>query len=172
MKKLFALVFFFLQLFVASANPAHEFHASIAEVKYNPHSKSFEVGVRFFTEDLAAVLSKQAGTKIRIDKNPDTESLIAKYTSGSFQLVSQNGNPMMCNYIGFENEGELTWVYMEMPAANFNIETLNVRYISLFDYFADQVNTVNVFYHDKVSTLVFRAAEQADMLPVKFMNNR
>ena len=136
------LVLFFSLLLASAtvvvARPSHDFHASIAEVKYNPQSRSFEVGVRYFTDDLAALLSKQEGKAVRIDKNPNTENLIARYTLQSFQLLGKSGNPMLSNYIGFENEGELTWVYMEIPASNFNIETLKVRYITLFDYFEDR----------------------------------
>ena len=169
MKK--GLLFLFcwaLALVMVQAAPAHNFHATLAEVRYNPASNSFEVGIRYFTDDLAAVLSKQQGKAVAINHTAEAEQLLAEYTMRRFELRSDNGTSLLNNYLGFENEGELTWVYVEIPAGSHELASLNVRNILLFDFFPDQVNNVNVYIHDQVATLVFRAQQELELQQVLF----
>ena len=167
-KGLLLLVLWALALVSVQANPTHEFHATLAEVRYNPSSNSFEVGIRYFTDDLAAVLTKQKGKPVAITHEAENEQLVAEYTMRRFEMRTDDGQSLLNNYLGFENEGELTWVYLEIPASNYNIATLNLRNMLLFDYFADQVNNVNIYVNDQVATLVFRAQQEIELQQVLF----
>ena len=161
MRYLLLITLFFGLLQAVPARPAHEFHATITEVKYNPQTKHFETGIRFFTDDLAAVLSKEQDSKVKIDKTGQADPLIASYVLKRFQLQGPRNAVLQCNFLGTEIDEDLLWVYLELPLGNYPLNGLSVQNTILMDHFEDQVNTVNVFIDDKVGTFVLRKGEES-----------
>jgi hypothetical protein len=165
MKNLFFLLPFFFLSISAFSRPVHEFHASIGDIKYNAESKAFEVALRMFTDDLSAALSKQLGTKLKVDPNGKTNEQIADYTMRRFGMIGVKNQPMQLNFVGVEVEDDVVWVYLEVPIGNFPLQSLKVRNTVLMDQYEDQVNTVNVFLKEEPVTLVFRKGVEVQPIP-------
>ncbi|NIK74367.1 hypothetical protein FHS56_001880 [Thermonema lapsum] len=158
-----------LCLFFSSFTLRHDFHASLADVRYNVESKHFEVALRVFTDDLEADLSKFTGKQIRYpkqgkDKSPDP--FLVAYLKERFYPVYK-GKPLNdIRYLGKENVVDVTWIYFEIPASDIRAEKLEWQYSVMLDLFDDQSNLLNIEYRGRKATLLFDRAHPR--LPVEW----
>ena len=126
-------------------NPMHPFYISVTEINHNANEKSLEISCKIFTEDLENVLNKTANPKIEISnpKNKDqVTKLISQYLQAHLQL-RVNGQPVTMELLGFEEEREATWSYLQVtnvPA----VKKLEIVDSILYESFAEQINLVHV----------------------------
>lgn len=68
----------------------HDFHTSLTEINFNPKSKSLELSVRVFTDDLETALTNfNKGKLVRIeDPESVVNPLIEQYIRKNLALVS------------------------------------------------------------------------------------
>ncbi|GIV39845.1 MAG: hypothetical protein KatS3mg033_1645 [Thermonema sp.] len=155
-----ALVSFICSFWLSfvSLSTRHDFHTSLADVRYNTKSKHFEVALRVFTDDLEADLSKFTGKKVRYpqqgkDRSPD--AALTAYLKQHFYPVYK-GKPLNdIHYLGKENIVDVTWIYFEIPAGSIRPDKLRWRYSLMFDLFDDQNNLLNIDYQGRKATLLF-----------------
>ena len=144
-----------LTFFLSSAHRAHDFHASVTQMQYNPKDRAFEISIRVFTDDLEKALTQLSGTKVDLGPNDKNDPLIEKYIRAHFSHISPQKQPKSFQYIGHEIEADANWLYLEMPYAEGFKGGLLKQNI-LMDMFDDQVNMVNVSYQGQKKTFVFR----------------
>lgn len=141
-------------LFV-SARPAHDFHASVTQMQYNPKERAFEISIRVFTDDLEKALTEASGAKVSLGPNDKNDPIIEKYIRAHFAHVSPQKQPRPFQYIGHEIEADANWLYLEMPYPESFTGGL-LKQNALMELFDDQVNMVNVQYQGQKKTFVFR----------------
>lgn len=139
----------------SSARPAHDFHASVTQMQYNPKERAFEISIRVFTDDLEKALSEMAGAKVSLGPDGKNDPLIEKYIRTHFAHISPAKQPKPFQYVGHEAEADANWLYLEMPYAE-PFQGGLLKQNVLMELFDDQVNMVNIKYQDQKKTFVFR----------------
>jgi len=98
----------------------HPFYVSVSELNYNAQSKSMEITVRCFADDLEEALrSENRGLKVdlvQVPRQPLTDSAIARYMRKHFG-VKADAAALSPNMVGAEMNDGYFWIYLEAPQA-------------------------------------------------------
>jgi hypothetical protein len=142
---------------------AHKFHASFATLNYNEQSKSVEVTMRIFPDDLEAALSKQLGRSVKLEKSKESSLMIMNYLRKTFEL-KQGGRVQTFRWVGMELGVDSAWLYFEakLPAGIVGAQIRNQFLCELFD---DQTNVVSIKYRGKQLDQVFRRNDEFKRIP-------
>ena len=144
---------FFLGM--TASRPAHDFHASVTQMQYDPKGKVFEISIRLFTNDLEKVLSQEVNATVRLSKDSKSDAIIEKYVRSHFAYTTLQKQLKTLKYVGHEVEADANWIYLEMPCAEpFQGGVLKQN--ALMEMFEDQVNMVTIQYQGQKKTFVFR----------------
>ncbi|WP_314514847.1 DUF6702 family protein [Xanthocytophaga agilis] len=149
----FVLVF---SIFILSSFRKHEFHSSLAEIHYNPATKSLEVSLRVFSDDLETALSKENKRTLKVEDNATIDPFIKQYLSRHFVLADTKNAKKSINWVGKEITVDVTWLYFEIPVTE-ELNGLKINNTLLFESFDDQVNIVNVIYKSQKKTYLFKS---------------
>lgn len=144
----------------------HDFHTSLTEMRYNTKSKTFEISLRVFTDDLQKVLSEtNQNKKFLVENNDKNDSFVEAYIKKQFVVVNAKNQKTIINYIGKEKEGEATWIYLEMPV----IESINGSKIHnnvLIDMFEDQTNILNIFIQNQKKSYLYNVKSKVFVVEI------
>ncbi|MBL7733803.1 MAG: hypothetical protein JNM88_21710 [Chitinophagaceae bacterium] len=143
-KWLFAPV---LAVILLSATPVkkHPFHVSVVEVNHNATEKSLEISCKIFTDDFEKVLGRNYKTKVDLINPPNKaamDSLVKKYLF-SHLTIKANGKPVSFSYVGFENDNEAAYGYLEVVNVP-SISRLDISTNIMYDMFDDQMNILHI----------------------------
>ncbi len=157
----FSISIILYPLFTATA---HDFHTSITRLEYNAKDKTFEVSIRLFTDDFEKALSRaNNGQKIVVRNNDKNDAIVERYVRQYFALLSPQKQKKAYTYIGKEQEGDATWIYIEIPVS----EAITGYFIQnglLIDTFADQTNLVNANYLSQKKSYLCKKDEVVHLL--------
>lgn len=126
-------------------NGPHPFHVSVIEIEHNPAEKTLEISCKIFTDDFEKILAKNYHAKVDLTNPPDIsamDSLVKRYLF-SHLTIKANGKAVPFTYIGFENDKEAAYGYIE----GANVPALSKVEIStniMYDLFDDQMNIIHV----------------------------
>ena len=137
---------------------AHEYHASVTNMQYNPKEQAFEVSIRMFTDDLERTLTREnGGQRVIFDKKyeKNNDLLLEKYVRKHFAVQTPQKQRKAYSYIGHETEADAQWIYLELPYAELFRGGM-IQQSVLLDMFDDQVNLVTVNYNAQKKTLLFK----------------
>jgi hypothetical protein len=133
----------------------HAFHTSITEMRYNAKTKSFEISLRVFMDDLEKMLSINNQNKKFVIENTDkNDPFIEQYVRKHFVVITPKNQKLIYQYVGKEKEGDATWIYLEMPV-NETIKGSKIQNSVLMDMFDDQTNIVNIFVNNDKKSYLF-----------------
>ncbi|MFD2245960.1 DUF6702 family protein [Pontibacter ruber] len=135
---------------------AHDYHTSITDVSYNPRTKSLEVAVKVFTDDLEDALSRRNKRKITYSKSGEVQRFLADYLQSSLTFEVAQGKPLKHTFVGAEEDADVIWAYVEVPLQATALSQLYVRNAVLTELFSDQMNIVNINYKGKVNSTLFQ----------------
>jgi len=137
---------FLWRLFPMVDAPAvHPFHVGVIEVNHNITEATLEVQCKLFTDDFEDALSKVYKRKadlIAPSLHASMDTLVNQYLKTHLS-IQVNGKLMSVNYLGFEQEREAVYVYLEIEKAPTLIERATVNTNLLFDLYDDQVNLIH-----------------------------
>lgn len=142
-------------LTLKTENLFHEFHTSLAEMHYNTQSKSLEVSLRVFSDDLENALGKANNRTVRVDATDGTDLLIKQYLAKNFSVIDSKNNRKPLTWVGKEIAVDVTWLYFEIPLTE-DLTGLKIQNSVLCEVFEDQVNIVNVNYRNQKRTYLFK----------------
>jgi len=145
----------------------HPFHVSVTEITHNAPEKLLEISCKIFTDDFEKVLAKNYKTKVDLINPPNKaamDSLVKKYIF-SHLSIKANGRPVQFNYLGFENDHEAAYGYIEVSNIT-SLTRLDISTSVMYDMFDDQMNIFHVIvngnrkstklnYPDKEAALSF-----------------
>lgn len=123
---------------------------SIVDAEYNPESKSLQLVIKFFVDDLELVLEKENEQVISIGtakENSNTNDFLIDYLSKHFILEQSKGS-LSFRFIGKEVDMDYVWVYIEYTAFDPDDSTSLTNSL-LTDYFASQTNKINIAIQGK-----------------------
>ncbi len=122
----------------------------MSHIKHNPASNTLEASIKMFANDFEDALKKLYNQKIDLLGKKDTvglNSLIQSYIANRFKLVF-NQKPLKQQYIGFETEEEVIWIYLEY-ASGKNLVSLEIENSLLCDFINQQSNLIRLEYGGK-----------------------
>ncbi len=139
-----SLAFLFL---VFSFAPVHRYYYSLSEVRVDTQKKTLNVSCRMFTDDLKTALENSAHKKIDLASkdNKEMQTLLTKYVTDHFK-ISIAGKPFKLVFVGYENEDDATWCYLEIPQF-VQKGNVNITDDLLFDFFSDQTNIIQFYWN-------------------------
>ena len=133
-------------LFIASSS--HDIHFSKSTVDYNEHSKTFQVVINVFTDDLELAIERSHDTldlEIGAETQHEaTDSLVADYCMPQI-VFKRNKKAVGFEFIGFEYDYDICYLYLEsdtLSIAQFDEILLGVNLF--FDVYDDQENVVDL----------------------------
>lgn len=124
---------------------AHEFHLSLTEIRHNSESKSIEISIKLFTDDLLVALEQAGAPKMELgteNEPPEANEYIESYLKRHFKLMV-NGKPTEFTYLGKEAELDATWCFVEVKDVR-KVQAIEVQNTLLLEAFDDQTNMVNL----------------------------
>ncbi|MGB0917955.1 MAG: DUF6702 family protein [Flavobacteriales bacterium] len=131
-----------IALFLA---PLHEFHSSVMQIDHNAKSKTLQITVRLFTDDLCVALENAGAPKMELgtqseppSANEHLESYLKKHVA-----FTVNGKEAAFKYLGKEAQLDATWCYLEIEKVG-NVRKLEVVNKLMLSEFDDQTNLVNL----------------------------
>ena len=128
----------------------HPFYVSVTEVEQNQQTKTVQVSVRIFFDDLETALSKRYKTNVNILKPKDrkqVDQLIAMYVKDHLRIKA-NGAELNLKYAGYEIEEEAAWCYFETDKLPV-IQQLNIQNNILFEQHEAQINMIHATVNGK-----------------------
>lgn len=144
----------------------HDFHTSLTEMRYNTKSKTFEISLRVFTDDLGKVLSAtNQNKKFLVENNDKNDPFIEAYVRKHFVVINPKNQRLIINYIGKEKEGEATWIYLEMPV-NESINGSKIQNNVLIDMFEDQTNILNIFVQNQKKSYLYNVKNRVFVVEI------
>ncbi len=138
-----------------SANAAHKFYASLAQLDYNEETKSFEIATRIFADDLELALTRRHGRAVYLDKTPDVANLVRAYLQERLEVRGRDGKLSELRWVGMEVQVDTVWVYVEAPLPQ-GTDGVSVRNRILLEQYDEQVNTTIIKVAGKQKDHAFR----------------
>lgn len=134
-------------LFLASVSLAHDFHVSKGLIDYNAESRSLQISLHLFIDDLEAALREHGADQLFLgtkQEHPKGEQYVARYLGQNVRL-EVNGSTVEPQFLGKETSEDLQaiWCYLEVPGIT-DLQRLTVTNTLLLDQFDDQQNLVHV----------------------------
>lgn len=131
----------------------HPFYVSVTEIRYNPGSGTLEMAQRVFRDDLEGALEKVMNEKVPFDRgNEKLSEALRQYLQDRVKL-KVNGKATSIEYLGYETEEDVIWLYMEARSAKKPAQ-LSIQNRVLMDMLPTQQNIVNVFMDKKPKSLL------------------
>ena len=148
----------------------HDFHVSKLDVRYNPASKSYELTLHLFLDDLEAAM-KASGMKVEPLKTNEEEeksnTRIRQYLTSNLRITS-DGKLLNLQYIGREEAERFDAVFIYLETENTGIPGhLSIENRLFHEIFTDQKNIVSVTYDKKLKAFEVLDKKQP-MLQVTF----
>lgn len=150
----------FVALLAMQPASAHDYHASITDVAYNPRTQSLEVAVKVFMDDLEDALSRQAKSNITYSSSSvAVKEQLADYLKSTLSFELEKGKPLKARLVGSEEDADVVWLYVEVPVQQAALTQLYIKNAILTDMFTDQMNIVNVNYNGKTESVLLQPGE-------------
>lgn len=141
-KRLNKPLILFLFLLLGSSFTAHKFYVSHYTIEYK--NQDLQITIKVFTDDLEKAL-QQADAALRIDEGSDIKVLGPKISNYYLQHLHLTGDKAMkLNWVGYELENDLVWVYMEVTGLKEAPKSLEIRCDALTEIYEDQINLFRV----------------------------
>lgn len=143
-----------LSLFLSVSFAPHPFYLGVCDLKYNELESKFEATVKVFTNDLEDALKRlgHPGADLLHPKNKkELESWLESYLTKRLS-IQLNGKELNLKVLGFENEEESSWIYLESLKCETPIK-MELKNEILYDFLQEQMNIVNVEKGGKVQSI-------------------
>ncbi len=123
-----------------SIGAAHPLHSSLTTVAWRPETRTIEVAVRVFTQDLQDALTRRAQTA-------------CAYVQAALTLREAGGGTVSTSTCAMQREGDVTWIRFTAQLADPH--GLRLSNTMLFERFADQINIVQSSIGGRARTVLF-----------------
>ncbi|MEQ6122860.1 DUF6702 family protein [Pseudotenacibaculum sp. MALMAid0570] len=124
---------------------AHKYYLSLTQIEYSKESKSLQVIINVFMDDIELALNKDYNIDLRLttkEELKNSDEYFEKYLKEKLQFKKDSNN-LKFNYLGKEYEGDLVYFYLEIENID-NPTSLEVTNKILVKHFSDQQNVVKM----------------------------
>jgi hypothetical protein len=134
---------------------AHPMHTSLAELTWDPPTRTARVAVRVYADDLAAALT-QGGAA--------SDARVSQYVRERFSLTDGAGRPLLLVPERVSRTGDAVVIRLR-AAVPAGLAGVRVAHQLLHERFADQVNVVRSSDGTRTATLLFVPGDGPKRLP-------
>ena len=160
-KKAFLLLFIIPLLSFS----AHKYYLSLTQIEYKNESKSIQIIINVFMDDIETALNKEYSIDLQLTNKNEMESndvYFKKYLEKNLYFKVDNTSSSF-NYIGKEYDGDLVYFYLEIENVN-SIEAIEVVNTILIDYFPEQQNLIKSKVNKKHSSILLTKTNDKGLL--------
>jgi uncharacterized protein DUF6702 len=133
---------------LTSAPPGagHPLHTTFTTIDWRSDSRTLQIAVRVFTQDLRGTLSAGAA---------GWDSAVCRYARSAIVVRAASGRALEATRCTVQDTADVTWIRLEAPAAS--VAGASVSNALLFESFEDQVNVVQATFatSGRSRTMVF-----------------
>lgn len=134
---------------------AHKFYTSLTQVEYNTSTRSAEVIMNMYTDDLEVAVSHQFNRKVK-SSDKDFISLCYQYLDTRFQMKDSKNHLLKNEYVGLEFKRDMVSIYLEIKLTQ-GLNEAHLKQATLLDTYSEQTNIVNIKNGKNKTSLIFRA---------------
>lgn len=121
---------------------AHKFFVSISQINYNQETKSLELALKLFTDDLENCINESTNKSIKISQEHTYDQDIANYLTKHLSIkINEKSSPF--NYLGKELEYDVTWCYLEIKSVE-TISAIEIENSIFTQLLPDQKNLIQL----------------------------
>lgn len=134
-------------------------------VEYKPESKTVQITMRIFIDDLQLAINKEFDHRIELgvsDEDDDYNDLISKYLDKSF-LLKINGKKQELHFLGKEYDYDLAILYIEVERID-KIDTIEIDDTMLMKEYPTQKNIIKLRINDRKKTFFLTEDHHKDVL--------
>lgn len=136
----------------------HKYHTSLTQLRHNHETKSLEIEMRVFSEDLETMVSQRAKQRVSLEQDR-AKTIVAAYVKERFKL-SKDAKQLDLKWVGMDIGVRETWLLLEAPFEG-DLHGWQLMNAMLFEIGHQQVNTVNISDGDRKATLTFKERDRA-----------
>lgn len=128
----------------------HPFYVTVTEINHNANEKLVEISCKIFTDDLEKELTLFTHRDINLSKTENktqNEKTIADYVQKHLQIAI-DGDPVIMQYVGSENESEATWIYFQISNIS-SLKKIDINNSLLYESFQSEINLIHVMVGGK-----------------------
>ena len=143
----------------------HPYYVSIVEIDQNAETKTLQMSVRIFTNDLEKALINEGKEDFFLGtgkENKDAQKWVHNYLNSHFEIYV-NGELMPLNFVGKEYEADLTWLYFESDTVG-TITSLEVKADFLMEIHDTQTNLVHTNVNGEKRSLILRKGREKERI--------
>ena len=140
---------------------AHKYYISLIKVEYKKESKSVQITMRIFIDDLQEAINKTYDKNIELEMS-DNDELIFNYVKDNF-LVNINNNKQSYLYLGKEYENDVIFLYLELKDIE-SIQAIEIKNRMLLDVFSEQKNIIKLHINNTKKTFLLTNNKDKDLL--------
>lgn len=133
---------FLLYIFISCLYLFHPSYVAVVEAEYLPKEKLMGISCKIFSDDLESTLKTFSGKEVDILKGEKKKNndLLKRYFASHLSIVIDS-HAYQPAYLGFENDNEATWVYLELKNINSPAH-IDIITDLLYDFNKSQTNIV------------------------------
>jgi hypothetical protein len=161
-EKKYIILLLFLLFGVNSLN-AHPFYVSICQVEFNKETKSLEMALKVFADDLLLGLENEGITKLFLGEekeNPKTNEYIFEYLKSQMKFTI-NQKDAEFSYVGKEMENSVVWIYLEIRKID-DLQTAKVETKLLTEVRETQNNIVQINKNGDIKNMLLNKDKTVD----------
>lgn len=149
------ILFLFLSLFlVVPPATAHDYHVSVADVRFNAKTQMLEIALRVFTDDLENALTQRQKKTVKFSQSEEVKQQIHAYLQDRLQLKDAAGKIFPIKLLGYEEEDDAVWMYIEASVQAKTLPKLRIKNAVLTELFDDQMNMVNFEVNGRKTSVI------------------
>lgn len=133
-----------LLLIFSSISFRHPFYLAVMEVEYSTKTREIGIACKVFPDDLEETLRLFTGKKHDLyngDKSFNSQSLNTYF--GKHFKVMVNGKPRQMQFLGFEIDKEVVWIYFNIPKVS-GVKSIAIDTDFMYGYRPEQTNIVHL----------------------------
>ena len=141
------LVKIFVLIMIVGAFGTHEYYISIFRLTFNKTEKQIQGELKVFTDDLELLLKTNDHGVLALDdksQKAEIEEGLRVELSKHVKYFDIKSRPKELSLVGFENEGDLTWIYFTIDdVKSIKEPSLDINW--MLDLYPGQVNIVHFY---------------------------
>ena len=156
------LLLFIIPLFAFST---HRYYLSLTQIKFKEESKSVQIIINVFIDDIELVLNKDYNIDLQLTTKkelPNNDVYFEKYLRDKLKFTI-DGTQKKFNYIGKEYENDLVYFYLEIENIN-QVKTIKINNKILIKHFPEQQNLIKSNVGKKNKSILLNNEETSGIL--------
>ena len=135
----------------------HKFHLSNTKIIHNKDSKTLQVTMRCFVDDIESAINKLDTVVLELGNDRElkkSKKHLKSYVKNNFSIWIDS-NKVDLTYIGKEVEKDIVFFYLESDSIK-TVSNLKVENKILLTEFEDQKNIIRLEINDKKKTFILK----------------